>query len=68
MRKFLMRSRTWRAKFCPGSSDGCEENTELTQEMVQTPPQTLQQMTIPETEALTPTQTGNRAQDWNCQN
>ena len=53
---------------CPGSSDGCEESTERTQEMVQTPSQTLQQMTIPETQELTPTQTGTRAQDRNCQN
>ena len=37
MKKFLMRSRTWRIIFCPESSDGCEESTELTQEMVQTP-------------------------------
>ena len=44
MKKFLMRDRTWRIKFCPGSSDGCEEGTELTQEMVQTPSQTLQQL------------------------
>ena len=28
MKNFLMRSRTWRMKFCPGSSDGCEESTE----------------------------------------
>ena len=27
--KILMRNRTWRIKFCPGSSDGCEEGTEL---------------------------------------
>ena len=57
-----------RIKFCPGSSDGCEEGTELTQEMVQTPSQTLQQITIPETQEWTPTQTGTRAQDRNCQN
>ena len=63
-----MGSRTWRTKFCPGSSDGCGESTELTQEMVQTPSQTLQRMTTPETEELTPTQTGTRAQDLNCQN
>ena len=49
MKKFLMGSRTWRTKFCPRSSDGCEESTELTQEMVQTPSQTLQQMITPET-------------------
>ena len=66
--KILMRSRSRRIKFCPGSSDGCDESTELTQEMVLTPPQTLQQMLIPETQELTPTQTGTRAQDWNCQN
>ena len=68
MKRFLMRSRTWRIKFCPGSSDGCEENTELTQEMVQTPSQTLQQMTIPESRELTHTQTGTRARDRNCHN
>ena len=66
--KFLMRNRIWRTKFCPGSSDGCEESTELTQEMVQTPSQTLQQMTILETQELTPSQTGTQAWDWNCQN
>ena len=53
---------------CPGSSDGCEESTELTHEIVQTPSQTLEQMTTPETQELTPTQTGPRAQDQNCQN
>ena len=68
MKRFLIRSRTWRIKFCPGSSDGCEENTELTQEMVQTPSQTLQQMTIPESRELTHTQTGTRARDRNCHN
>ena len=49
-------------------SDGCEESTELTQEMVQTPSQTLQQITILETQELTPTQTGTHARDRNCQN
>ena len=58
MRKILMRNRTWRTKFCPGSSDGCEESTELTQEMAQTLSQTLQQMKIPETQELTHNQTG----------
>ena len=27
--KFLMRNRTWRTRFCPGSSDGCEEGTDM---------------------------------------
>ena len=64
MKKFLTRNMTWRIKFCPGSLDGCEEGTELTQEMVHTPSQTLQQITIPETQEWTPTQTGTR----NCRN
>ena len=68
MKKFLMRIKTWRTKFCLGSSDGCEESTELVQEKVQTPLQTLQQMTVLKTQELTPTQTGTRAQDRNCQN
>ena len=38
------------------------------QKMAQTPSQTLQQMTIAETQELTPTQTGTRARDRNCQN
>ena len=55
-------------KVLSGSSDGCKEGTELTQEIVQTPSQTLQQMTFLETQELTPTQTETRARDRNCQN
>ena len=55
-------------KLLSGESDECEEGTELTQEMVQIPSQTLQQMTIPETQELTPNQTGTQARDRNCQN
>ena len=66
--KFLMRNRTWRTRFCPRSSDGCEEGTHLIWRSVQTPSQPLQQMTIPETQEWTPIQTGTRAQDQNCQN
>ena len=42
--------------------------TELIWRRVQTPSQTLQQMTILETQELTSTQTGTRARDRNCQN
>ena len=63
MRKFLTRNRTWGTKFCPGNSDGCQEGTNLIWRRVKTPSQTLQQMTVPETQELTPTQTGTRARD-----
>ena len=66
--KNLMRNRTRGTKFCPGSSDGCEEGTDLIWRRVQTPSQPLQQMTTPETQELTPTQTGTRARDQNCPN
>ena len=68
MKKFLMRNRTWGTKFCPGSSDGCEEGTDLIWSRVQTPLRILQQMTTPETQELTPTKTGTRARDQNCPN
>ena len=61
MKKFLMRNRTWGTRFCRGSSDGCEEGTDMTWRSVPTPSQPLQQMTIPETQELTPIQTGTRA-------
>ena len=40
-----MRNRTWRVKFCPGSSDGCEEGTELIWSTGRALSQTLQWMT-----------------------
>ena len=55
-------------KFCPGSSDGCEEGTDMIWRRVQTPSQPPQQITTPETQELTPTQTGTRARDQNCPN
>ena len=55
-------------KFCPGSSDGCEEGTDMIWRRVQTPSRPLQQMTTPEIQELTPTQTGTRARDQNCPN
>ena len=67
MKKCLKRNRTWETKFRPGSSDGCKEGTDLIWRKVQTPAQTLQQMTIPGTQELTHTQTGTRARDQNCQ-
>ena len=66
--KILMRNRTWGTKFCPVSSDGCEEGTDLIWRRLQTPSQPLQQMTTPGTQELTPTQTGTRARDQNCPN
>ena len=55
-------------RFCPGSSDGCEEGPDMIWRSVQTPSQTLQQMTIPKTQELTPIQTGTQARDQNCPN
>ena len=63
MKKFLMKNRTWRTMFCLGSSDGCEEGTDMIWMSVKTPSQTLQQMTIPKTQEFTPIQTGTRARD-----
>ena len=55
-------------RFCPGSSDGCGEGTDMIWRSVQTPSQTLQRMTIPKTQELTPIQTGTRARDQNGPN
>ena len=55
-------------KVLSGSSDGCEEGTDMIERSVQAPSQSLQQMTIPETQELTPIQTGTRARDQNCPN
>ena len=63
-----MRNRTWRTRFCPGSSDGCEEGTDMIWRSAQTSLQPLQQMKTPETQELTPIQTGTRARDQNCPN
>ena len=54
MKKFLMKNRTWGTMFCPGSSDGCEEGTDMIWRNAQTPSQPLQQMKIPETQELEP--------------
>ena len=67
-KKFLMRNRTWGTKFYPGSSDGCEEGTDMIWRSVQSPAQPLRRITIPETQEWTPIQTGTRARDQNCQN
>ena len=53
MKKFLMRKRTWRIKFCPGSSGGCEEGTELIRMRRRALSQALQWMTTPRTQELT---------------
>ena len=58
----------WGTKFCPGSSDGCEEGTDMIWRRVHTPSQPPQQITTPETQELAPTQTGTRAWDQNCPN
>ena len=55
-------------RFCRGSSDGCEEGTDMIWRSVQTPSQPLQQMTVPETQEWTPIQTRSRARDQNCPN
>ena len=55
--KVLMRNSTWRKNFCPGSSDGCEEGTELIRTRGRALSQTLQWMTTPRTQESTPTQT-----------
>ena len=68
MNNFLMGNRTWGTKFCPESSNGCREGSDLIWRRVQTPSQPLLQMTTPETQELTPTQTEIRAQDQNCPN
>ena len=57
-----------RTGFCPGSSDGCEEGTDMIWRSVQSPAQPLQRMTIPEIQDWTPIQTGTRARDQNCLN
>ena len=64
-KKIPMRNRTWGTRFCPGSSDGYEEGTNLIWRRVQTPSQPLHQMTIPETQELTPNQARTRARDQN---
>ena len=58
-----MRNRTWRIKFCPGSSDGCKERTELIRRRGRALSQTLQWMTTPGVQESTPIQTGTPAQD-----
>ena len=58
-----MRNRTWRIKFCPGSSDRCKERTELIRRRGRALSQTLQWMTTPGIQESTPIQTGTRAQD-----
>ena len=63
-----MKNRTWGTKFCPRSSDGCEEGTDMIWRRVQTPSRPLQQITTPETQELTPAQTGTRARDHKIQN
>ena len=63
----LMRNRTWRIKFCLANSDGFAERTELIRKRERAPSQTLQLMTIPGIQESTPTQTGTRAQDGNCE-
>ena len=63
-----MRNRTERTRFCPGSSDGCEESTDMIWRSVQSPAQPLRQMMIPETQEWTPIQTGTRVRDPSCQN
>ena len=65
--KILMRNRTWRIKFCPGSSDGCDERTELIRKRERALSQTLQWMTTLGIQESTPIQTGTRAQDQTCQ-
>ena len=54
-------------KVLSGSSEGCEEGTDMIERSVHLS-QPLQQMTIPETQELTPIQTGTRARHQNCPN
>ena len=42
-----MRNRTERTRFCPASSDGCEESTDMIWRSVESTAQPLRQMMIP---------------------
>ena len=50
-------------KVLSGSSDGCEESTDMIWRRAQSPAQPLRRMMIPETQEWTPIQTGTRVRD-----